>query len=127
MSASGWRERRQLTRRSEDVRDVLEAIGAQEMRRSARREASQRFFSVDPILGAPADLPLRFSITVELRRDAVKIAPSGELDLATIGQLQRELGELIGAGFARVVIDLRDVEFLDSSALHALLDAYAEA
>jgi anti-sigma B factor antagonist len=78
-------------------------------------------------IGAPVVLPMPFSITVEPRRDAVKIAPIGELDLATVGQLQSELGGLIDAGFARVVIDLRGVEFLDSSALHALLTAQAQA
>ena len=37
----------------------------------------------------------------------MKIIPAGELDIATVGQLQSELGELIEAGFERVVIDLR--------------------
>jgi len=38
-----------------------------------------------------------FQIAVEAQRDTVTIAPKGELDLATIGQLQRELGRLIDA------------------------------
>jgi len=36
-------------------------------------------------------------ITDEAQRDTVTIAPKAELDLATIGQLQRELGRLIDA------------------------------
>ena len=42
-------------------------------------------------------LPVPFQIAVEAQRDTVTIAPKGELDLATIGQLQRELGRLIDA------------------------------
>lgn len=42
-------------------------------------------------------LPVPFQIAVEAQRDTMTIAPKGELDLATIGQLQRELGRLIDA------------------------------
>ena len=77
--------------------------------------------------GAPAYPPVPFQIAVEAQRDTVTIAPKGELDLATIGQLQRELGRLIDAPPTRIVIDLRGVEFLDSTGLHALLTAHAQA
>ena len=46
---------------------------------------------------------------------------SGELDLATCSELEVAL-EGVGAG-AKVVIDLTECEFLDSSALHVLLGA----
>ena len=78
-------------------------------------------------IGPPAYPPVPFQIAVEAQRDTVTIAPRGELDLATVGQLQRELGRLIDTGPARVVIDLRGVEFLDSTGLHALLAAHARA
>ncbi len=68
-----------------------------------------------------------FSIAVERGPDHVRIAPRGELDLANVGRLERELAELIAANFTRITIDLRAVEFLDSSGLHALLTAHAEA
>ena len=70
---------------------------------------------------------LAFSIAVEPRRDAVVIAPTGELDLATAGELERKLAEPIDAGVARIMIDLRGVEFLDCAGLHALLTAHAQA
>jgi hypothetical protein len=38
-----------------------------------------------------------FQIAVEAQRDTMTIAPKGELELATIGQLQRELARLIDA------------------------------
>lgn len=71
--------------------------------------------------------PPGLTIAIEPRRDAVWLVPRGEIDLATVGQLKRELGELVDAGFARVVIDLRGVEFMDSAGLHALLSAYSDA
>jgi anti-anti-sigma factor len=42
---------------------------------------------------------------------------AGELDLATVARLKDELSELRSAGFAQLVLDLRAVTFLDSSAL----------
>jgi anti-sigma B factor antagonist len=71
--------------------------------------------------------PSGFSVEVKRERETAELIPAGEVDLATIGQLQSELETLIKAGFARVVIDLRGVEFLDSTGLHALLDANARA
>lgn len=72
-------------------------------------------------------LPTEFTIAVETQSDAAQIAPRGELDLATVEQLRRELGRLTAAGLARIVIDLRGVEFLDSTALHALVTAHSQA
>jgi anti-sigma B factor antagonist len=72
-------------------------------------------------------MPTRFSIDVQPQRDTVKVSPAGELDLATIEELQNELEKLIEAGFPRIVVDLRRVEFLDSTGLHALLSANARA
>ncbi|MGH2913406.1 MAG: STAS domain-containing protein [Solirubrobacteraceae bacterium] len=68
-----------------------------------------------------------FSLDVEPERDAVRIALRGELDLATVGQLERKLTELVEVGFAKLVIDLRGVDFVDSTGLHALLTVNAAA
>lgn len=78
-------------------------------------------------IGAPADPRVPFQIAVEAERNGMTITPRGELDLATTGRLQRELEHVIDAGPGRIVIDLRGVEFLDSTALHALLSAHAQA
>jgi anti-sigma B factor antagonist len=83
----------------------------------------QSSLPIDP----PAVPPPTFSITIKPRCDAVQLAPKGELDLATVEQLQRELDEVIDAGLPRIVIDLRGVEFLDSTALHALIAAHTRA
>jgi anti-sigma B factor antagonist len=46
----------------------------------------------------------------------------GELDLATLHVLERELEQIV-ASENRLVLDLRRLEFVDSSGLHALLRA----
>jgi anti-sigma B factor antagonist len=71
--------------------------------------------------------PIEFWIDVEPQRDTVKLIPAGELDISTVGELQRELDDLIEAGFGRIVIDLRGVEFIDSTGLHAVLEAHERA
>ncbi len=76
---------------------------------------------------SPGGTPIDFWIDVEPQRDAVKLIPAGELDIATVGQLQSELDDLIEAGFARVVIDLCGVEFIDSTGLHLLVSAHERA
>ena len=68
-----------------------------------------------------ADLPPAFSRPVEPDRDRVVVRPSGELDLTTTGVVDRELRELAGAGFDRLMVDLRGLTFMDSSGLALLL------
>jgi len=49
------------------------------------------------------------------------VALSGELDLGSAEVLEREVQALRRAGFDRVVVDLRGVEFLDSTGLRTLI------
>lgn len=49
----------------------------------------------------------------------------GELDLASAGQLEAALAEL--AGVPDVVVDLRELEFMDSRGLQVLLQARTRA
>jgi anti-sigma B factor antagonist len=65
---------------------------------------------------------------VEFRLDEERLAPSGlvltvagELDIATVPQLRKRLGLALRAGERRIVIDLRQLFFLDSIAVAALL------
>lgn len=75
----------------------------------------------------PGAAPVDFWIDVEPQLDTVRLIPVGELDIATVGELRSELDALIEAGFDRIVIDLRRVEFMDSTGLHALLEACERA
>ena len=68
-----------------------------------------------------------FRVDVEPQRDVVRVMPIGELDTATVGQLAKELTELRDAGFKCLVLDLRRLDFMDSSGVHLILDADAHA
>jgi anti-anti-sigma factor len=48
---------------------------------------------------------------------AYRIAPSGELDVATIDPVRNDVDAAIGRGATSIVFDLAAVTFLDSSAL----------
>jgi anti-sigma B factor antagonist len=50
----------------------------------------------------------------------VRVTPNGELDLANAGALQAQLDELRTAGFAHVVLDLRELTFMDSSGVRLI-------
>jgi anti-sigma B factor antagonist len=49
------------------------------------------------------------------------LAPHGELDLATYTQLRDRINDLLSAGRTHLVMDLSATEFLDSTALGALI------
>jgi len=67
--------------------------------------------------------PFRVEVLPDRRR--VVVVPRGEVDMATVGQLAREIDELVGRGFDTVGLDLRTTSFLDSSGLHLLLEQSA--
>jgi anti-anti-sigma factor len=76
---------------------------------------------------AAAALPQQlFQVDVRLHRNVVHLVALGELDLATADQLRAQLNELLTAGFKRLIIDLRQLTFIDSTGL-ALLVRYHEA
>ena len=68
-----------------------------------------------------------FRIDVEPARESVRVAPVGELDIATVGKLQDEVTRLRETGFDHIVLDLRGVRFLDSTGLRLVLELDAAA
>lgn len=66
-------------------------------------------------------MPRPFALDVRPDRDRVHVAPAGELDLVTVGEVDRCVADLTAAGFAHVVVDLREVEFIDSTGLRLML------
>ena len=73
-------------------------------------------------------IPEAFSVRVEPRGDATVVIPTGELDLATAPALEAALNRAFeSAGSGRVVLDLRELEFIDSSGLRTLLTARRQA
>lgn len=70
--------------------------------------------------------PAKFEIHVEPDREAGRVAPVGELDIATAPMLYAAVVDLVSAGF-EVVVDLRDLMFIDCSGLRVLLRLEAAA
>jgi anti-anti-sigma factor len=66
--------------------------------------------------------PAPFRVDVHPERDVMRVAAIGELDIATVAQLQAQIRELREAGFAHVVLDLRQLTFIDSSGVELILD-----
>jgi anti-sigma B factor antagonist len=70
------------------------------------------------------DLTLESKVT----GDTAAVIVRGEVDMATAPQLREELTGLVDSGVTRLVLDCRDLQFLDSSgigvliAVHKLLD-----
>ncbi len=64
--------------------------------------------------------------TVDVRRegDLVVVAPKGEIDLSTVEQLRAAIEK---HEQDRLLLDLRDVDFLDSSGLTLILELHRRA
>jgi len=62
-----------------------------------------------------------FNVEVRPAGDHVVVAPVGELDIATAPELEQKLRELADAGWTHLVIDLRELDFLDSSGIRLLV------
>ena len=72
---------------------------------------------------APATLLVRFSIDGQQTPGAVRVIPHGELDVATAPQLTAALDAAHGQR-QRVLLDLFDVDFIDSSGITAVFLAW---
>lgn len=73
--------------------------------------------------------PPDFACQVTPERDRVRVAPIGELDMATTPRLEASVRELREAGFDHVILDLGRLSFIDSTGLRLILtlDAAARA
>ena len=68
--------------------------------------------------------PEQFDIDVDHKDGVVVVRPKGDLDIATTPLLDEILRDLAAKG-ASAVLDLEDVEFIDSSGLQTILTAHA--
>lgn len=55
------------------------------------------------------------------------IAPCGELDIATTPELEQALADATASAVAEIVLDLRELTFMDSTGLRALAQANTRA
>jgi anti-sigma B factor antagonist len=70
--------------------------------------------------------PTGFSISISERDGRAIVVIRGELDLATAPDLEAALMERLDAG-QDVVVDLRELAFLDSTGLRVLVASHAHA
>lgn len=87
-------------------------------------------FRATPRSGEPSDAvasgrPGQFEVVEAALEQAPGVAVRGEIDIATVSDLERALDIAIRASRGAFVLDLSNVEFLDSSGLQALLRARA--
>jgi anti-sigma B factor antagonist len=69
-------------------------------------------------------MPPEFSLTQESIDDERHVvAVGGEIDLFTAPELKAALSEAVEAGRSRIVVDLTETTFLDSTALGVLIGA----
>ena len=62
-------------------------------------------------------------VQVESRNGIGRVAVQGDLDMATVPALTEDLGRLEVDGVDAIMLDVRDVQFADGSALRAFLEA----
>lgn len=65
-----------------------------------------------------------FHVHVQPHADAVLLAVSGELDIATAPELEQALDQISPEETKLVVVDLRELEFMDSTGLSTLVRAH---
>jgi anti-anti-sigma factor len=62
-----------------------------------------------------------FGMSEEPLPSGLAFTVSGELDLATAPELRERLGAAVDSGMTRIVVDLREVTFMDSIGLAAIV------
>jgi anti-anti-sigma factor len=72
------------------------------------------------------DIP-RFAVDLRPERSRVVLAVSGELDIATVGEVKATLEDLRATGWEDIAVDLRAVSFIDSCGLGLLISANERA
>ena len=65
-------------------------------------------------------LPPDFSVTRRRAGDTVVVVPTGEIDLATVDEVEVELDAARGEA-RQIVLDLRAVSFIDSAGLRLVI------
>jgi anti-anti-sigma factor len=72
-------------------------------------------------------MPSDFAVTTRLTGRTAVLAVRGELDLVSCPLLDQALEELAGVDVELVIVDLRELEFMDSTGLHLLVRAQTQA
>jgi anti-anti-sigma factor len=68
-----------------------------------------------------------FDVTIEVGESSVRVAPQGELDIATAEQVTAALAQVEADRPATILLDLRGLTFLDSTGLRIVVGADTRA
>ena len=79
--------------------------------------------NLEPVIEPSAQEWPPFAVTEEPLPGGLALAVAGELDIATAPVLRERLGAAVDSGTARIVVDLREVTFMDSIGLAAIVHA----
>ena len=71
--------------------------------------------------------PSKFEIANALTDTRLTLAVTGELDIGTVGVLRERLDECLGPDLSEVTLDLRRLEFIDSTGLRSVIELHARA
>lgn len=79
----------------------------------------------------PPPMPPRtvpgFDVDVRPERERVVVIPRGELDLVTVVVLEKAIHQQLSRGVPAIVLDLRELTYMDSTGLRLLLQLDGEA
>src|SRR4051794_27023055 len=78
-------------------------------------------------IGQPAPSGRMFEVETIPRGDDLCLRLSGELDLASLDKLRDAIGVAEASKANKIVVDLGDLEFMDSTGLGVLLQAYTQS
>jgi anti-sigma B factor antagonist len=70
----------------------------------------------------PTDGPVGFRVDVVRQRDLIVVAPIGELDIATVDELDDRLSALHAGGCREFILDLSQLTFIDSTGLRLVVN-----
>ncbi|WP_433375271.1 STAS domain-containing protein [Actinoplanes sp. CA-142083] len=65
--------------------------------------------------------------SVDTDRDATRVSLRGEVDVLTVDQVRVALEEALAAHTREIVVDLRELSFIDSTGLGALIYGFQRA
>ncbi|MBV9607580.1 MAG: STAS domain-containing protein [Solirubrobacterales bacterium] len=72
-------------------------------------------------------MPIDFAVQTHTRGRTVTLALNGELDLVSSPTLQRVIDDAVQSDAELLIVDLRGLEFMDSTGLHVLVKAQRQA
>jgi anti-sigma B factor antagonist len=71
--------------------------------------------------------PSGFRFAIHSDRERIVIRMNGEFDIGVAGEVAAAVEELLDAGVGYVVMDLRELNFMDSAGVHMLISATQSA